>query len=358
MMLFLILSTLLFLQSSADGSIKTAERYWTLKPNVLVVNVDSSEDVNMVPLTCGEAYEGKNITWTRNDENLKDQGNRVDDTVEAWKGGNYSCFNSEGSYLNHTLVLAQWTFRKFIENTPGKGYIDCTTNNYGGSFKCNWTWAGNRNGHVVHFKASRIQGGSNISCSLDDGGASITCLDHDYCPYAEEVVRINLTVYFRSSFVVEAYNTKFYIMDIVRPDMVPINRINKTSVEVRYPNSWNTPSSYFPLMFQVVRCRKREKCDCSKPNFQEILFTQSHQLPVTKGMCVCVRARDEFCNSSWSDWSQYKCKTTKNSRKRNRELKITHKTARDTNFCHMWSKATCYSPHFSKAQTSNQKGTT
>ncbi|XP_018941963.1 interleukin 12Ba [Cyprinus carpio] len=323
MMFFLFLSTLLFLRSSADGSIKTAESYWTLKPNVLVVNVDASDDVNMVPLICGEAYEGENITWTRNnDENLEAQGNRIVVTVEAWKGGNFSCFSSEGSYLDHTLVLAQWPFRKIIKNTPEKGYIDCSTNNYGGSFKCKWEWGENRNGHVVHIKATRSHGGSNISCSVDDRGQSITCLDHDYCPYAEEVERINLTIYFRSSFVVEAYNTKFYIMDIVRPDVVPISRINKTSVEVTYPRSWNAPSSYFPLMFQVVRCRKREKCDCSKPNLQEILITQSHQLPVTKGTCVCVRARDEFCNSSWSDWSQYKCKTRENRKQRNREPKL------------------------------------
>uniref|UniRef100_A0A8C1PBX6 Interleukin-12 subunit beta n=1 Tax=Cyprinus carpio TaxID=7962 RepID=A0A8C1PBX6_CYPCA len=304
-MFFLLLSTLLFLQSSADGSIKTEESYWTLKPNVLVVNVNVGEDVN-VPLICGEAYEGENITWTRNDENLEAQGNRIVVTVEGWMGGNYSCFNSEGSYLNHTLVLAQWTFRKFIKNTPKKGYIDCSTNNYGGSFKCDWTWDANRNGHVAHIKATR-PGGSNISCSLDSS-RNITCLDHDYCPYAEEVERINLTIYFRSSFVVESYNTKFYIMDIVRPDMVPISRINKTSVEVKYPHSWSTPSSYFPLMFQVkeIRCRKHDNCDCSKPYSQEIFFTQSHQLPVTKGMTVCVRARDEFCNSSWGDWNQYK----------------------------------------------------
>ncbi len=89
---------------------------------VLLVNVDASEDVTMVPLICGEAYEGENITWTRNnDENLEAQGNRIVVTVEGWKGGNYSCFNSEGSYLNHTLVLAQWTFRKIIKNTPEKG---------------------------------------------------------------------------------------------------------------------------------------------------------------------------------------------------------------------------------------------
>lgn len=61
---------------------------------------------------------------------------------------------------------------------------------------------------------SRLHGGSNISCSLDSEGQSITCLDQDYCAYSEEVDRINLTIYFRSSFVVETYNKKFYIMDI------------------------------------------------------------------------------------------------------------------------------------------------
>jgi len=27
---------------------------------------------------------------------------------------------------------------------------------------------------------------------------------------------------------------------------------------------------------------------------------------VKKGTAVCVRARDEFCNSSWSEWSLHK----------------------------------------------------
>uniref|UniRef100_A0A673GG87 Interleukin-12 subunit beta n=1 Tax=Sinocyclocheilus rhinocerous TaxID=307959 RepID=A0A673GG87_9TELE len=296
-MFFLLLSTLLFLQSSADGSIKTEESYWTLKPNVLVVNVNVGEDVN-VPLICGEAYEGENITWTMS------------------------------MLLSNVLILIfgkkffYYYLNIMFKRTAFICYIDCSTNNYGGSFKCNWTWDVNRNGHVAHIKATR-PGGSNISCSLDSSG-NITCLDHDYCPYAEEVERINLTIYFRSSFVVESYNTRFYIMDIVRPDMVPISRINKTSVEVKYPHSWSTPSSYFPLMFQVkeIRCRKHDNCDCSKPNSQEIFFTQSHKLPVTKGMTVCVRARDEFCNSSWSDWNQYKCKTRTNSKQRKREPKL------------------------------------
>jgi len=64
----------------------------------------------------------------------------------------------------------------------------------------------------------------------------------------------------------------------VRPDVVAISRINKTSVEVGYPHSWNTPSSYFPLIFQVkeIRCRKGKKCDCSKPNLLVLLTKFTH----------------------------------------------------------------------------------
>ncbi|XP_051514025.1 interleukin-12 subunit beta-like [Myxocyprinus asiaticus] len=328
-MFFLLFESLLFLQFFAVGAIKIPESYWTLKPNVLVVDVDTDKDVNMVevPLICGEAYEGENVTWTKNQgEGLEAKGNKITVTIEGWKGGNYSCFNTEGSYLNHSLVLAQWTFRKIIKNTPDKGYIHCSTNNYGGSFQCSWTWGANRDGRVAvvaHIKATRSHSESNINCHLDSSGQSITCLDQDYCPYAEEVERINLTIYFRSNFVVETYSTKFYIMDIVKPDMVVINGINQTSVELGYPQSWSTPASYFPLTFQVkeIRCRKRNKCDCSNPNSQEEIV-KSHQLPVTKGMTVCVRARDEFCNSSWSEWSQHKCNTRKNRRQRNRKNKL------------------------------------
>ncbi|XP_073777440.1 interleukin 12Ba precursor isoform X2 [Danio rerio] len=318
-MFLLRLRTLFCLYSLAVGSIQTSESFWKLKPNVLVVDVDV-KGVNRVevPVICGEAYEGHNITWTKNkDKHLEAQGNRITVTVEGWKGANYSCFDNEGSYLNHTLVLAQWSFRKIIRNTPEKGYIHCATNNYGGFFQCSWSWGENRHGHITHIEAIRPDGGSNISCSLDPGGKSITCLDQDYCPYAEELERINLTVYFRSSFVVESYNAKFYIMNIVKPDMVAISRINHTCVEVGYPDSWNTPSSYFPLIFQVkeIRCRKRKKCDCSQLSSIETYRTQSLQLPVSKGKMVCVRAKDEFCNSSWSEWSQYKCKKNRKQRK-------------------------------------------
>lgn len=91
---------------------------------MIVVDVDVAQDMDLVevPLICGEEFEGTDVTWTKNQgEHMEARGNRIIVTVEGWKGANYSCYNSDGTILNHTLVLAQWTFRKIIRNTPEKG---------------------------------------------------------------------------------------------------------------------------------------------------------------------------------------------------------------------------------------------
>ncbi|TRY88790.1 hypothetical protein DNTS_015007, partial [Danionella cerebrum] len=198
-----------------------------------------------------------------------------------------------------------------------QGYIHCSTNNHGSLFQCFWTWGENREGHVIHIAVTRSHTGSNISCSVDPSGMSITCVDHDYCAFAEELEQIKLTLYFRSIFVIESYSTKFYIMDIVKPDVVAFKKINQTLVELGYPESWNTPFSYFPLIFQVkeIGCRKKKKCNCSRSRLTEAHITQSLKLHVSKGKTVCVRAKDEFCDSPWSDWNQYRFKRNQKQKK-------------------------------------------
>lgn len=61
---------------------------------------------------------------------------------------------------------------------------------------------------------------STISCSEDSDGEGLTCQDRDSCPFAEELSRIKLTVYFRTNYLLEDYTiTPFYIREIgtVRP---------------------------------------------------------------------------------------------------------------------------------------------
>ncbi|XP_046705987.1 interleukin 12Ba [Silurus meridionalis] len=309
-MIFLVIGVLVVFPHAVEGSIKVAESYWTLKENELVVDEDMDKYGSkvLVPLVCGESFEGQEIIWKRDSrDKLPHKENKIFVIVEERQGGTYTCYSKEEKYLNHTLVLVQWRYRKIIKGTPEEGYIHCSTNNYSGFFQCFWTWDERRAGKVEFIKITRSHTAGNISCSLNSSAGSITCQDHAYCPYAEEIERINLTIYFRSNFVIETYYLQFRISDIVRPDMVHINKKNNI-LELNYPESWSTPFSYFPLTFQVkeIRCQKKRGCDCSIRRSSKVDLTQEQQWPFKKGVTVCVRAQDELSNSSWGEWNQYK----------------------------------------------------
>lgn len=78
----------------------------------------------LVPLVCGEAFEGQQIIWKRESrEQLPVQGNRIFVIVEERQGSTYTCYSTEGNYLNHTLVLVQWRYRKIIKGTPEQGIV-------------------------------------------------------------------------------------------------------------------------------------------------------------------------------------------------------------------------------------------
>ncbi|XP_058253438.1 interleukin 12Ba isoform X2 [Hemibagrus wyckioides] len=313
-MIFLLIGVLAVLPHAAVGSIKVAESYWTLKANELVVDEDMDKYGTkvLVPLVCGEAFEGQKIIWKREGrEELPFQGNRVFVMVEERQGGTYTCYSTEGNYLNHTLVLVQWRYRKIIKGTPERGYVHCSTNNYSGFFQCFWTWDESRSGKVALIKITRSHTAGNTSCNLDSNAGSITCQDHAFCPYAEEIDHINLTIYFRSNYVIETYYLQFRISDIVRPDMVRF-KMKSNILELQYPKSWSTPFSYFPLRFQVkeIRCQKKRICDCSNQRSSNVDLTQEQQWPLKKGVTVCVRAQDGLANSSWGEWNQFKWQKT------------------------------------------------
>lgn len=76
----------------------------------------------LVPLVCGEAFEGQKIKWKRQNREVPTlQRNRMFVIVEERQGGTYTCYSTEGNYLNHTLVLVQWRYRRIIKGTSEKG---------------------------------------------------------------------------------------------------------------------------------------------------------------------------------------------------------------------------------------------
>ncbi|KAJ8337640.1 hypothetical protein SKAU_G00366060 [Synaphobranchus kaupii] len=278
--------------------VKGAENFYTLQPNVVVVVPMQGSSVVQVPLLCGESYAHLDIVWRIKGLQVA-RGNQVNVTVEEMLGGNYTCHDHTGELLNHTLVLVQADRKRILEKSNDSEYVHCLSKNYSGVFQCYWEWSQTRKGDVLLVTAARSS--AEITCSLDPTGHSITCRDHAYCPYSEERERITLMLYVKNQFRMEMYTKPFFITEIVKPDRITLTEVAKNTFELGYPDTWNTPESYFPLTFQVkvVPQKRTCGCECSK----EPKKTESQLWQVKKGFLMCVRAQDALCRSAWSDWS-------------------------------------------------------
>ncbi|XP_061691069.1 interleukin 12Ba [Syngnathoides biaculeatus] len=310
-------------------------RSWTLQPNILVVEVNGASGQQALKClhSAARVTNGgdKDILWKKNGKDEPQRGNTyLVKLEESLGGGNYSCHSANGSLLNHTVVLIQEnniaTTKILVKTDLGK-YLKISAQNFEGAFRCSWTWARTRVGKVAFIRAGRgrdvacsadISGQhwtcssnqSQFSCSVDDTGDGISCVDKLHCAFAEEKQRILVTVYVKTKqFLVESYSQNFYLSEIVKPDKVKIRRINTSMIELTYPGSWSTPHSYFPLTFQVSQRRHGCKtCDesCDDPNNTKTVMVDSSsscQFEVENTWTVCVRAKDAFCNSQWSEWS-------------------------------------------------------
>ncbi|XP_008417788.1 interleukin 12Ba precursor [Poecilia reticulata] len=331
--------------------------HWTLQPNVLVLEVDGKP--GQQPISCLEMPENvvtsdntnQDIIWKKNGVEEAQRGNwYLVRLVESLGGGNYTCHSPDGTLLNYTEVLIQQKEtkrRRILVKNQQQDYLKCSTQNYNGEFHCSWTWDSKRVGKAAFIKAQRMSDGqnshcsvepsrhqwmcssaqSNFSCSVDDGGSGISCLDWQHCPYAEERRQVQVTVFVRThQFLLESYSKQFYLSEIVKPDKVRISKVNKTLVEWSYPSSWNTPYSYFPLTFQISQfsrqCRKCENpCTELKHSKASILSSSDVcQFKVKQKIkVVCVRAKDALCDSEWSEWTHVRLKRGEGNRKRKQQ---------------------------------------
>lgn len=152
-----------------------------------------------LPLSCltsseavdSGSYKHEEIIWTKDGVKEKQRGNTyVVPLLESFGGGNYTCYSSDGSVLNHTVVLIHEdeTKRKKILMRHGQGmslevrlysgldilkclllfvnhccslfstkepYLTCSAQNYDGQFHCSWSWHSSRIGKVAFIKAGR-----------------------------------------------------------------------------------------------------------------------------------------------------------------------------------------------------------
>ncbi|KAL0994709.1 hypothetical protein UPYG_G00126130 [Umbra pygmaea] len=278
-----------------------------LMSNVLVVKVDVSVFTEThVSLSCGESYEDRKVVW-KNNRGTVGEGNMITVKVEEMRGGNYSCYNTAGDYLNHTLVLVQdISKQRILTQSHRSEYINCFARNYSGIFHCSWTKHKQRkSASVVLIQAGRRSGG-NISCTVDSDGSGLSCEDLNSCSFGEEVSRINLKVYFRTSTLLEEYTVSpFYIRERVRPDAIDIIKMENKTFSWSYPATWSIPCSYFPLLFQVKAVKPEVSCDSEEEVLMEAQIIKEQKIDVSLSedrYHFCVRNKDALVDSVWSPW--------------------------------------------------------
>uniref|UniRef100_A0A673VQB9 Interleukin-12 subunit beta n=1 Tax=Salmo trutta TaxID=8032 RepID=A0A673VQB9_SALTR len=243
--------------------------------------------VCVVTSCCGEhndwvwrrdGEEDEDILWMVDEEEKKKGNSFLVNLEERTGGGIFTCHSLDRTLLKNTTVLV-----KHMDEQ--KRYMKCSTRNYQGEFHCSWKFTTKRVGNVIglsdaeniscsvdasgqQWTCSSSSGQSDIMCSVNSSGLGVSCVDRQYCPYAEETDRITLTIYMRTNYLLEEYSQRFYLSEIVKPDKVSINKVNSSTIEWRYPVSWNSPTSYFPLSFQVKEIKGRERkngCTCDSP---------------------------------------------------------------------------------------------
>ncbi|XP_072369024.1 interleukin 12Ba precursor [Scyliorhinus torazame] len=257
--------------------------------------------------------------------------------------GNYSChMNSTGAIIKHYYILidVERQTDKILKETNRK-YITCQAERFGGTFTCFWTER-----EIAIFSASFHRDGWNgdtkdcvlTPCTSSECTVQATCTDQTFSPYAEELRQITITVEAATSKRYEKHTKHFYIRDILKPaapkELTTTLRLHEVQVNWQYPDSWNSPRSYFPLLSQVSveltsgKNRQRRRTRSKDASVESLIpgratrkihhrrkshqsinyYTENSNLvfSVTKKQLqnirrICVRVKELFFTSTWSE---------------------------------------------------------
>ncbi|XP_078087609.1 interleukin-12 subunit beta-like [Mustelus asterias] len=253
--------------------------------------------------------------------------------------GNYSCHtNNTNALLKHYYILidVEKQTDKILKETNGQ-YITCQAERFGGTFTCFWSER-----EKAIFSASFHRDGWNgdskdcvvTLCKTSACIVQATCTDQTFSPYAEELRQITITLEAATSKRYEKHTKNFYIRDILKPaapkELTTSERLQQIQVNWQYPDSWNSPHSYFPLLSQVSveltsKSGRRKNKDASvellipcsttdhrlKPHQNINCYTEvpSMGFSITKKhaskrrIIICVRVKELFFHSTWSEAS-------------------------------------------------------
>ncbi|XP_056451126.1 interleukin-12 subunit beta-like [Gadus chalcogrammus] len=279
---------------------------------VLVLSVPHGPQApSNVSLVCGEAYKDQDVVWKKNGQSTRYVGNQLTVRVEEMMAGNFSChLRRDGSYLNHTLVLVQLNPDNetvLLEKLPGSSdtqHIQCSGNNYSGSFNCRWTKT-RENAAVLLVKAERNS--TAIACEVEADGSGVRCNERG-CVKQEERHFIDFSVYIYSNARLEKYSRVFFLRDIVIPGRVTNLRLEGEKFLWEEPEFWERPCSYYQLQFEVKRVQQGASCQGCPALKEKTEIMGDKSFPIykkkPKKYVFCVRAQDKYTGAPWGEYSE------------------------------------------------------
>ncbi|NWS13510.1 IL12B protein, partial [Pachyramphus minor] len=288
---------------------------WKLQENVYVIESEWNAETpaTRVELTCNTSNEA--VYWKKGSE-WKGKGKTLIAEVKEFPdAGNYTCLTENSHEIlsyNFFLIskidsngqMIRSILKSFEE--PKGAFLKCEAKNYSGIFICSWMTE--NESPNVKFTIRSLKGPQgDVTCSspVAHADGSVTkytaqCRKENYCPFAEEHQPIDMFLEVIDEVEYENYTSSFFIRDIVKPDPPQCQYVATNGmVTWKYPKTWSTPKSYFPLTFKV-------KVKSTKKHRNKVYDTdeQSIHLPNTGPKDeISVQARDRYYHSSWSDWS-------------------------------------------------------
>ncbi|GCC26613.1 hypothetical protein chiPu_0005031 [Chiloscyllium punctatum] len=323
-----------FLSLMATVKMAFEEKYTIVSKGSYNLSCDASPD----QLRTGIHWRLDGVPITKN-AHSNELSLEVTDRPDA---GNYSCHaNNTAELLKHYYILIDVGREpdKILTQENGN-YITCHAERFGGIFTCSWKMR-----EKAVFSASYHREGWNghskdcvlTPCKTSDCTFQASCTDQSFSPYAEELRQITFNVEAATTKRYEKHTKHFYIRDILKPaapkKLTTISENLKLKIDWQYPDSWNSPHSYFPLMSQVSieltsRNGKRKKYTKTKDSPAKVLipcrnetgvphqlkhhqnincFTESSNVEISvnkkshKSYRICVRVKELFFNSTWSE---------------------------------------------------------
>ncbi|NWV41828.1 IL12B protein, partial [Grantiella picta] len=286
---------------------------WKLQENVIVVESqwDAEAPATTVQLTCNSSEEA--VYWEKDSEWLQEGKSLSAEVKEFPDAGNYSCLSQQSHrVLSSSLLLIakidskgnmlRWILKSFQE--PKWTFLKCEAKNYSGIFTCSWMTE-NKSPNMKFTIRSLKGPQDDVSCSspvaLTEGTLTTytaQCHKEHFCPFAEEHQPIDIFLEVIDEVEYENYSASFFIRDIVKPDPPQCQYVaSNGTVTWTYPRTWSTPTSYFPLTFQVKVKRPIHKYTRAQGEPEAV------QLPAPGPAEVWVQARDRCYLSSWSESS-------------------------------------------------------